>query len=745
MGTPEEVQALLRSIGLNRQEVHTRLDFLHWSTQDGERLQRRAAEVDGLHVDFIEQLYAHLGSFATPATLLQKPGVLSRLKASQRAYYQRLWNGPYDADYVRERLRVGWVHEHVGLDLKWYLGAYRLYLDHTLQSLLGGHPSCELFGSLLKAVFFDMSLAVDAYSATQRQALEHSDARYARALRGANDGIWDWDIGRDQLYLSERWAGMLGLSRDELGEGSAGWFRRVHPEDVPGLRLAIENHLSGNTPSLQYQYRIRHREGHYLWVLLRGVLSHDERNGQRLAGSQTDISQHKIAEQRLQHAARHDPLTGLGNRMRLQELLQQARERRQRPGAREAALLFIDLDRFKLINDSLGHNSGDQVLVEVAQRLSRCLRPGDHLLRFGGDEFVALLDDLAHLVDAEQVAQRMLDELHLPLLLGERQLSISASIGIAGLAEDDIGGDVLRAADLAMYRAKDAGKARFARYSAQLQARAERRLQLESALARALEQGEFDLHYQPVCRIAAGANQVIGVEALLRWQYAGQWISPEEFIPILEESGEILRVGEWVLFHAAWQCQRWQSAQPGLRCAVNLSSQQLQEAGFAGRVRRILAETGLPASCLVLEITESQLMQDSAQTLACLRELDNLGVRLALDDFGTGYSSLGYLKRFPLHILKVDKSFIAGSGDDDDLATIGRAIIRLGQGLNLDVIAEGVEQPCQLAFLRREGCQLAQGYLFSKPRPAWELDRIFCSQPVVLHHEDAMTLNDYDI
>ena len=745
MGTPEEVQALLRTIGLNRQEMHSRLDFLHWSTQDGERLQQRAAEVDGLHVDFIEKLYAHLGSFATPATLLQKPGVLSRLKASQKSYYQRLWRGPHDADYVRERLRVGWVHERVGLDLKWYLGAYRLYLDRMLTSLFDGHAQHELFASLLKAVFFDMSLAVDAYSATQRQALESSDARYARALRGANDGIWDWDIGRDRLYLSERWAGMLGLSRDELGEGSPGWFRRVHPEDLPGLRLSIQNHLSGNTPSLQHQYRIRHREGHYLWVLLRGVLSHDERNGQRLAGSQTDISQHKIAEQRLQHAARHDPLTGLGNRMRLQELLQQARERQQRPGAREAALLFIDLDRFKLINDSLGHSSGDLVLVEVAQRLKRCLRPGDHLARFGGDEFVVLLDDLAQLEDAERVAQRMLDELHLPLQLDERQLSVSASIGIAGLGEADIGDDVLRAADLAMYRAKDAGKARFARYSAELQERAARRLQLESALATALERGEFDLHFQPICRLERGHNRVVGVEALLRWQHEGRWVSPEEFIPILEESGDILAVGEWALFHAAWQCMCWQRVQPGLYCAVNLSSQQLKVSDFARRVARILTETGLPASCLILEITESQLMEDSAQTLACLRELASLGVRLALDDFGTGYSSLGYLKRFPLHILKVDKSFIGGTCQDEDLATISRAIIKLGQGLNMAVVAEGVEQNSHLDFLRAEGCDYAQGYLLSQPQPAWQLDPLLRQQPAYLHQSRTPTPADYCI
>ena len=443
--------------------------------------------------------------------------------------------------------------------------------------------------------------------------------------------------------------------------------------------------------------------------------------------------QYKAAEQNLHHSARHDRLTGLTNRQGMLELLSAVREHQHNPAAQHVALLLIDLDRFKLINNSLGHSSGDQVLQEVARRLKRCLRPGDQLARIGGDEFVALLNSLARQEDAERIAQRMLDELHLPLQLDGLQLSVRASIGIAGLGETGNADDLLRAAELAMYRAKDAGKGRIAHYSIELQQRATRRQELESALAQALERGEFDLHFQPICRLEQSHSRVAGVEALLRWRYQGHWVAPEEFIPILEESGEILAVGEWALLHAAWQCMCWQRVQPGLYCTVNLSSQQLKVSDFASRVARVLSETGLPASCLILEITESQLLEDSVQTLACLHKLASLGVRLALDDFGTGYCSLSYLKRFPLHILKVDRSFICGTCHDEELTTISRAIIKLGHNLNMVVVAEGVELNSQLSFLRSEGCKYAQGYLFSKPQAAWQLDRLFLQQPAYLN------------
>jgi diguanylate cyclase (GGDEF)-like protein/PAS domain S-box-containing protein len=729
MKIKETLAELLRRLRLDQEEIGERLRFLDWSREDARRLQAHGAQMAEAQYAFVEQLYGHLEHFATPSALLHSPATVARLKHSQGAYYRDLWEGRFDADYVDGRLRIGMIHQQVGLELKWYLGAYRLYLDRMLASLFAEHPHCELYASLLKAVFFDISLAIDTYSAAQHSALEDSEARFTRALRGANDGLWDWHVGQDRLYVSERWASMLGVSRDAIGDASQGWFARVHPDDLPGLRQAIDAHLCGDTALLHHEYRMRKRDGDYAWVLVRGVAEESEPGQQRMAGSQTDIGARKQAEQHLRHAARHDPLTGLANRTGLDEQLQQAVQRQHQLGAKEAALLFVDLDRFKLINDSLGHAVGDRVLVEVARRLSACLRPGDQLFRFGGDEFVVLLDNLNCSSDAERVAQRILDGLHQPLQLDERTLVVNASIGIAPLQDKGKLLDALQAADLALYRAKAAGKAQFARYSEELQVAAQHNLALESAMGQALDNGELELHYQPICRLDAGQPYLAGVEALLRWRSGERLIPPMEFIPALEESGEIIRVGDWVLQQACAQTRAWQLAgQQQLRCSVNISSRQLQQATFIPRLIDILQASGLPPASLILEITESLLMEDSEHTLASLRELASLGVVLALDDFGTGYSSLSYLKRFPLQILKVDKSFIDGTCGEGELRVISRAIIGLGHSLGMEVVAEGVESPEQLDFVLGEGCRYAQGYWFGRPKPAAELQRLF-SQP----------------
>jgi len=720
-----ELKALVERVGLGGQTILTRTRFLQWKASDGQRLNRLASRMEEAHQAFTDKLYEHLGNFDVLTATLGDEARLARLKHSQTDYYRRLWSGPYDRGYVNDRLLVGLVHQRVGVDLEWYLGAYRLYLAEMLGHLLEDSPQREVFDSLLKAVFFDMILAIDTYSAAQRQALEDSEARLARALRGSEDGIWDWDIEADRLYLSERWTDMLGLSAESTSSSNR-WFDRVHPDDLSGLREAIGAHLQGHTNSLVHEYRIRTRCGDYLWVLVRGVVEDCRRSGRRMAGSQTDISSRKAAEGRLRHAARHDSLTGLANRLHLDELLHAAQ---QRTSNRESALLFVDLDRFKLINDSLGHGVGDLVLMEVAKRLARCVRPGDHLARFGGDEFVALLGGLACAADAERVAQRMLDALRQPLQLGERTLSLSASIGIAPLWLDGRPLDALQAADLALYRAKNAGKDQFSLYFDDLRGSAQRRLDLESALSQAVARDEYVLHYQPICRLENGRPYLVGVEALLRWQHDGQLIGPQEFIPILEESREIVRVGEWVLREACHQVRCWQLlGQTQLYCSVNLSIRQLQQPDFTDRLIAILDETGLAPSRLVLDITETLLMQHSDTVMATLQQIADLGVRLALDDFGTGYCSLGYLKRFPLHLLKVDRSFIAGVPEDADAAVISRAIIGLGQSLGLEVIAEGVERPEHMQFLIDAGCRYAQGYGFSRPKAAADLLRSFSAE-----------------
>ena len=728
MKVTKDLEELLRRIRLDHEEVVERFRFLDWSAEDAERLGAAAQHMAPAQQAFVDHLYRHLTNFSTPSALLRAPEVTARLKHSQVEYYQCLWGGPYDDTYVNGRLRIGVIHQQVGLELKWYLGSYRLYLDDMLKSVFGDSQNATLYSSLLKAVFFDMTLAIDTYSAAQHKALEDSEARFARALRGANDGIWDWHVDQDRLYVSERWASMLDLNRDSIGESSASWFGRVHPDDLPDFRQAIDAHIKGQTSSVHHEYRIRQKNGGYIWVLVRGVAEVTTAGQLRMAGSQSDISARKDAEQQLNHAAHHDPLTGLANRMRLDEQMQKTFMKQRKGGAHEA-LLFIDLDRFKLINDSLGHNVGDRVLVEVAQRLRDALRPSDQLFRFGGDEFIVLLHELSCERDAEQISQRILDNLHQPLHMDGRVLVVSASIGIAPLHDHGKALDVLQAADLALYRAKSAGKARFAHYSEALQDTAQHHLELESALGQALQHNEFELHYQPIYRLEQGTPLMSGVEALVRWRHGERLISPLEFIPALEESGEIIRVGEWVLRQACQQTRLWQLAGHGhLRCSVNISSLQLQQADFILRVIDILRESGLPPASLILVITESQLMHDDLDTLACLNELASLGVLLALDDFGTGYSSLGYLTRFPLHILKLDKSFIGGIPYDNKQSSISQAIIGLGRSLGLEVVAEGIESPAQLDFVVDEGCHYAQGYWFSRPRPAAQMQRLFSGE-----------------
>ena len=718
---------LLERLGLGESELQERLDFLSWGPEDQARLSLAKPQAEPLNRAFVEALYNRLSEFSVPAAILADRQTVQRLKARQHAYYQTLFDGCIDESYVRERLQIGQVHERVGVDLKWYMGGYRLYLSSLLHGMLGPveQQALETYDSLLKVVFLDMTLAAEAYIAAKHGALQASEARFAHALRGANDGIWDWDLDSDELYVSDRWANMLGYTPLQVGTTSAAWFALVHPEDVSGLEDAIDQHLTGRTPTIMHEYRILRSEGEYLRVLLRGVLE-TVAGRRRLAGSQTDISERFQVQAQLEYAARHDALTGLINRVQLNQVLQDTEQRLKREGARCAALLFIDLDRFKLINDSLGHAAGDNVLVHVARRLQGYLRPGDHLARFGGDEFIMLLDDLARPEDAEVVAARVLARLREPLQFGERCLIVSASIGVAQLRPGVALADSLQAADMALYSAKEAGKARYRLYSDDMQARVRQRLRLESNLLQALQYGQFELHYQPVLDMRLPQPSApVAVEALLRWQYEGQSIAPIEFIPILEESGEIVPVGYWVLETACRQSVSWHAhGRPDLLCSVNLSGLQLLEVDFVERVREILQRTGMPPTLLVLEITESLLIDRSGATLVALRELAAMGIQIALDDFGTGYCSLGYLNRFPLHIIKLDRGFLQNAHASEQNMTICKAIIGLSAGLKLKVIAEGIERPEQVQLLLQENCHYGQGYLFSRPLPANELSAL---------------------
>jgi diguanylate cyclase (GGDEF)-like protein/PAS domain S-box-containing protein len=434
-----------------------------------------------------------------------------------------------------------------------------------------------------------------------------------------------------------------------------------------------------------------------------------------------DITERKAFEQQLAHQAFHDGLTKLANRALFVDRLEQAHARATRAGT-IYSLLFIDLDRFKVVNDSLGHQVGDQLLVEVAERLQECLRPGDTLARFGGDEFVVLLEDLLDQAAAEGVAQRILDELDRPFPLGGRDLPVSASIGVVLGAATRDPDHCLRNADVAMYRAKAKGKACYVVFEPESEGGELERLDMELALRTAIERGDLQLHYQPV--VSLETVSVVGFEALVRWTHPERGpLSPADFIPMAEESGLILPLGRWVLEEACRQMRSWQDEYPGvpLVVSVNLSARQFRQPDLPGQVAEVLERTGLDAHQLCLEVTESVMMDDAETATVTLRKLKELGTCLSIDDFGTGYSSLSYLKRFPVDFVKIDRSFIKDLGNHAVDSEIVRAVIRLASAVGMSAVAEGVETEEQMRRLRALGCPLVQGFYLSKPKPAVEI------------------------
>jgi diguanylate cyclase (GGDEF)-like protein/PAS domain S-box-containing protein len=560
------------------------------------------------------------------------------------------------------------------------------------------------------------------------EALRESEERYALAARGANDGLWDWDLIKGKIYFSPRWKSMLGWEEHEISEDPDEWFRRVHPDDVDRVRADIAAHLKELTPHYEDEYRMLHRDGNYLWMLGRGLgVRNSNGKAYRMAGSQTDITRGKVV----------DVLTGLPNRVLFMDRLSRSFERARRGRGKAFALIFLDLDSFKLINDSLGHLIGDQLLVAIAGRIETTVRATDTIARFGrnhtiarlgGDEFTILLEDITNSHDVTKVAERIAEELGEPFVLGGQELFPTASIGIALYNQSyQSPEEILRDADTAMYSAKALGKGRYEIFDANMRANTIARLQLETELRRGIERKEFEVYYQVL--IALETGRIWGFEALVRWKHTTRGIiSPKEFIPVAEETGLIVPIGHWVLKTACQQASIWQARfeiNPPLLISVNLSARHFLEPNLIQQCREVLDETQLSHSSLNLEVTESAMMPDPESAIDLMGQLKSLGIKLALDDFGTGYSSLSYLHRFPLDSLKIDRSFISRLMEDDEIV---RAIITLGRNLGLKVIAEGVETIEQINKLKELGCEFAQGYYFSVPVDAQEATDLLAAQ-----------------
>ena len=563
-------------------------------------------------------------------------------------------------------------------------------------------------------------------------ALRESEERYALAARGANDGLWDWNLATNEVYYSPRWKGMVGAGDAEIGASPEDWLARVHPEDVERVRADIAAHVAGYSPQLETEHRLRHRDGRYVWVLCRGVAVRDPLGkATRMAGSLTDVTERKSAEEQLVHDAFHDSLTNMPNRALFTDLLARSLGRAKRRTEYRFAVLFIDLDRFKVVNDSLGHSIGDELLKAIARRVERCIRPGDTVARLGGDEFTILVDDIGDASDATRVADRVQHELAQGFTLGGHEVFTSASIGIALSASGYQSADeLLRDADIAMYRAKALGKARYEVFDHAMHAHAKALLELETDLRRAVERAEFRLHYQPL--VALDTGRIAGFEAVVRWEHPTRGtIGPAAFIPIAEETGLIIPIGRWVLREACRQMRAWADRFPAygdLAVSVNLSGRQFAQPTLVDEIDQALKETGLDPRRLRIEITESVVMENAASAMAMIDQLRALHVKIDVDDFGTGYSSLSYLQRFSLDHLKIDRSFVSKIDQPGgENAEIVRTIVNLARHLGMDAVAEGVETSDQLALLKELGCQGVQGYLFAKPLTESEAEALLAA------------------
>ncbi len=575
----------------------------------------------------------------------------------------------------------------------------------------------EYFWATLEALSSQVVLALESESLSADLHHRRSEERFRSLVQNASDMVSLVDADGIIRYESPSVSRILGYNPNELV--GTNWFAMLHPDDAAYMRSLFVKIL--NTPGVAspIELRLRHSQGNWVHVETIGNnLLHDLNVGGVVFNTR-DIRERKAFEEQLHYQAFHDPLTTLPNRALFVARTEHALERNKRHSGK-LAILFLDLDGFKYVNDSLGHEVGDALLIAVAERISHALRPGDTAARFGGDEFTVLVEDVRSQQDAEQVAERILEQLQQPINAMGRELFVSASIGVVvNESQHDSALDLLRYADVAMYSAKNSGKAHFEIFDSSMNKAAWDRLELEYALRRAIEREEFRVYYQPKVELASG--RIVGMEALVRWEHPQRGlVSPTEFIPLAEETGLILRIGHWVLTQACHQARTWHDRYPTdvpLVMSVNLSSKQFGQPDLVGSIARVLQESGLPASSLKLEITESIVMDDTETTIGKLHELKALGLQLAIDDFGTGYSSLSYLKRLPLDTIKIDRAFVAGVIYHPEDDAIVRAVTTLAHSLNLTVTAEGVETSEVWEHLRDLGIELGQGYYFSGPLP----------------------------
>jgi diguanylate cyclase (GGDEF)-like protein/PAS domain S-box-containing protein len=560
------------------------------------------------------------------------------------------------------------------------------------------------------------------------QALRESEQRLKLAVTATRSGVWDTDLRAGVFWWSPEFIAMLGYDPYQPEERPPNWESLIHPDDLPWVTALRDRYLRGEVPEYEPVYRMCRKDGSWVWIEAKGQCLRDSTGtAYRFTGTMSDVTERKQFEKQLMYMATHDPLTGLPNRTLLQDRLQHAMTIAQRK-RRHLAALFVDLDRFKLVNDSLGHNVGDALLKAVADAIRAAVRPTDTVGRLGGDEFLVIAEDLNEPQDANGVAKAILAAFAKPVELDNQQLFISASVGIA--LYDGGGIDIaaiLRHADAAMYSAKSSGGNTHRFFIPEMNEEMVARLEMERRLREAIDQGGFQVFYQP--KIEVATLRPVGLEALLRWpQEDGSYIPPDRFIPAAEELGLIPAIGEWVMRQALKQVATWKAGGiDPLPIAVNVSVRQLTNADSVAAIRAVIEESPDEAPWLEIEVTESKMMDNLSVIVDSLRGLRDLGLKIAVDDFGTGHSSLSYLRRLPITALKVDRSFINDISSNADDAAIAATIIAMGHQLGLTIVAEGIETAEQLDFLRRHNCDEAQGFHFARPMPVAELEARFRS------------------
>lgn len=596
---------------------------------------------------------------------------------------------------------------------------------HTLQQGATDYVLKQRLQRLVPAVLRSIDEAENKRKKSEMELmLKKSQERYELAAQGSNDGLWDWDLEKNEIYFSKRWKSIIGYDNDEFPNSVDAWLSHLHPDEQLHFEYDLNLHLQAKKTHLESYHRLKHKDGSYRWVLLRGLAVRNlQGKPYRLAGSMTDVTQRKQEEDELIYNAYHDKLTGLSNRSFFINYVQRIIFNYERKKSLHSAILFMDMDRFKIINDSMGHYTGDLLLIEIANRLKSVLRTSDIAARLGGDEFSVILNELKSREDILQATTRILEQINGSYTINQETFYITVSIGIAffhsGYKRAE---DLLRDADTAMYYAKSKGKSQFQIFNENMHLKMLKMFHLEKELRNAVLNKSFSLFYQPIVR--APDCSIVGFEALLRWNHPQKgYISPVDFIPLAEELGLIIPLGNWVLETACAQLKKWlDSGMHDVYMSINCSLKQFQNPDFASQVISIISQQMLPPSKIFLEITESILMGNEKTVLENITEIVNAGVLLSIDDFGTGYSCLACLNKFPIHTLKIDRSFIKQIESKNDHILLIKAILAMAENLGMSAIAEGVENEQQKIFLENNNCQFYQGFYFSQPKPVEELD-----------------------